>query len=79
MKAIADEHGADFHKMREAYESQSRSAREMTQLTTRLKVEWEVASLTCARACHNPIPLLPDRASHPAGTIYVCVYVCMYV
>jgi hypothetical protein len=76
MKAIADEHGADFHKMREAYESQSRSAREMTQLTTASKWSgrWRTSgcliwnSLTGARACHNPIPLLPDRASRPAGT-----------
>ena len=43
MKTITDEHVPHFHKMRETYESQSRSAREMTQMTTRMKVEWEVA------------------------------------
>ncbi len=29
MKAIADEHGPHFHKIREAYDSQSHSAREI--------------------------------------------------
>jgi len=75
MKAIADEHGADFHKMREAYESQSRSAREMTQLTTRLKVEWEVAYgwlfdmgfIEWREGMPQPDPFAPRQGLTPRG------------
>ena len=94
MKAIADEHGPHFHKMREAYESQSRSAREMTHLTTRLKVEWEVAygwlldmgfiewregmHATTRSLCSQTGRHAP-RVPHVTHTHPYIIYVCMYV